>query len=71
MSASDEPRRSTKDCDSCSATGITLNRHCGAYVCFECEAHVGLDLCYCGWSRYGGDGRQQLEDVGEVIEEDY
>jgi hypothetical protein len=28
--------------------------------------------CFCGWSLSGGDGRAELEEMGEVIEpEDY
>ena len=44
---------------------------CGAYVCDECGAHAGLVRCYCGWSASAADGRQELIDMGEQIEEDY
>jgi len=42
---------------------------CGK-VCYECENHKGLARCFCGWSLSGGDGRRELEEMGEVIEPD-
>jgi len=45
--------------------------NCGAWVCPECGNHLGLARCYCGWSAGGGDGRRELEDMGECIEDDY
>ena len=49
-----------------------LSRYCGARVCVHCDDHKGLTRCYCGWSESGGDGRQELIDMGETIEpEDY
>lgn len=41
---------------------------CGAYVCEECDNHIGLARCFCGWAADGGDGYRQLEEMGEVIE---
>lgn len=60
----------TKQCDAqgCDQTA-RFSDHCGAWVCY-CGAHVGLDRCYCGWARNGGDGRVQLEEDGETIDED-
>jgi hypothetical protein len=46
------------------------DRYCGAYVCLKCGNHLGLGRCYCGWSADGGDGRQQLVEMGETIEEE-
>jgi len=43
--------------------------YCGAKVCTECDDHEGLARCYCGWSRSGNDGRQELIEMGETIEE--
>lgn len=43
-------------------------RYCGADVCVECDKHRGLTRCYCGWSESGGDGYQELVDLGETIE---
>lgn len=49
-----------------------FNRHCGADLCVECDNHKGMARCFCGWSLSGGDGRAELEEMGEVIEpEDY
>ena len=49
-----------------------LSRTCGAWICAECGHHKGLARCFCGWAEDGGDGRAQLEDMGETIEpEDY
>lgn len=47
-----------------------FNRYCGAKVCDSCGEHKGLDRCFCGWSRFGSDGRRELVEAGEVIEED-
>ena len=50
----------------------TFNRYCGAHICGDCDDHKGLDRCDCGWSRYGQDGRRELIEMGETIdEEDY
>ena len=27
--------------------------------------------CYCGWAADGGNGRQQLVEMGENVEDDY
>ncbi len=61
----------TKKCDAdhCESNASFVD-YCGAYVCWSCDAHVGLARCYCGWSRHGGDGRKELEDMGETIEPD-
>jgi hypothetical protein len=58
------------------------NRGCGANVCIvehvdktgwveDCRDHDGLARCYCGWAKDGGDGRAQLQDMGENVDEDY
>lgn len=47
-----------------------LARPCGAYVCDVCEYHDGLVRCFCGWAASGGDGYQELRDMGETIEGD-
>ena len=47
-----------------------LVRYCGADVCDHCGEHKGMDRCFCGWSRYGGDGRAELEEMGEQIDEE-
>jgi len=47
-----------------------FSRYCGARVCEICDDHEGLERCFCGWSRSGGDGRRELEEMGETIEED-
>ena len=44
--------------------------YCGARVCNHCEDHAGLGRCFCGWSRSGGDGRRELEEMGETIDDD-
>jgi len=45
-----------------------FSRGCGAVVCDRCDAHRGFSRCFCGWSESGGDGRAELEAMGEVIE---
>lgn len=46
-----------------------FSRYCGARVC-DCGDHQGLERCYCGWSRSGGNGYRELIEMGETIEED-
>lgn len=63
---------STKTCPCCKSE-VELNRYCAAYVCNgeQCQGeHIGMDRCYCGWSRSGGDGYRELLEDGETIEED-
>jgi len=57
-----------RDCG-CGGT-FQFDGSCAAYVCYECGNHLGLDRCWCGWSRSGRDGRQELLAMGETIEED-
>ncbi len=45
-----------------------LSRSCGVRVCHVCGEHKGLERCYCGWARDGGDGRRPLLDAGETID---
>lgn len=54
------------------ADGITrqINRYCGAYVCLDCNDHEGLARCYCGWASDGGNGYQELIEMGENLDED-
>lgn len=61
-----------KPCQSAGCQGhYYFQRYCGAYVCDTCDDHKGLARCYCGWSAGGGNGRQQLEEMGEQIDADY
>ena len=57
--------------DKCACGGnYERNRYCGCKVCDKCGDHKGLARCYCGWAADGGDGRKQLEEMGETIESD-
>lgn len=47
-----------------------FSTYCGAHVCDECGDHKGLARCYCGWSQSGRNGREELAELGEVIEEE-
>tara|TARA_R100000501_G_C2523565_1_gene49698 strand:+ start:295 stop:483 length:189 start_codon:yes stop_codon:yes gene_type:complete len=47
------------------------DRGCGADVCYECNDHKDLARCFCGWSASGGNGRQELEEMGENMDDDY
>lgn len=55
---------------------VWYDRSCAAYVCDTCGAHhinypsVGA-RCWCGWSASGGNGRRELIDMGECLDEDY
>lgn len=61
-----------KECPECGDT-MRPSTHCGVMVCEndECGYHDGLARCYCGWSLSGNNGRRELEEMGETIEEDY
>lgn len=58
-----------KECPKCRGT-MTLTQ-CGCFVCDDCDHHDGLARCFCGWSLSGGDGRAELEEMGETIDDDY
>lgn len=62
-----DDRADEKDCPECDGCA-EFSKSCGAYVCNDCEHHIGLARCYCGWSASGGNGRQELEEMGETIE---
>ncbi len=47
-----------------------FQNYCGAHVCYDCGDHKELARCYCGWSAGGGDGRKELVEMGETIEEE-
>jgi hypothetical protein len=42
---------------------------CGALVCYSCGHHDRIARCFCGWAIDGGNGRRQLEEMGETIDE--
>ena len=47
---------------------------CGAHATYQGkdrEPGPLLARCYCGWAADGGDGRQQLVEMGENVEDDY
>lgn len=48
-----------------------FRNYCGVQVCGRCGDHRGLARCYCGWSAGGGDGRGELIEMGETIDDDY
>lgn len=55
----------------CRCGGIfVFSRYCGADVCMVCDEHRGFARCFCGWAESGGDGRVELEEMGETIEAD-
>jgi len=35
-----------------------------------CDFHDGLARWFCGWSRSGGNGYQEMLEMGETIEPD-
>ena len=50
----------------------SIQRYCGVQVCLDCSDHKGLARCYCGWAADGGNGKQQLREMGEwTIEDEY
>lgn len=55
--------------DQCSCNGVfEFDSYCAVKVCDQCGDHKGLSNCWCGWSKGGGNGRQELEEAGETIE---
>jgi hypothetical protein len=67
----------TRKCPKCKGTMLYVPE-CGSFVCENnsCGHHQsssGQDFarCYCGWSASGGNGRQELEEMGEQIDENY
>jgi len=64
------PKNNTEEKCSCGGE-YEWSRHCGAKVCLDCGDHKGLARCFCGWASSGGDGYQELLDMGETIEPDY
>lgn len=47
------------------------SRSCGVFICDRCGSHEGLARCFCGWSASGGNGYNELLEMGERIEDDY
>lgn len=58
-----------KKCNNCGKE-VTYSKYCAADVCDNCSNHNGLARCYCGWSITGGNGRKELEEMGETIDEE-
>jgi hypothetical protein len=56
-------------CENCSGNMIR-SKSCGVKVCEDCSLHEGLVRCYCGWASSGGNGYNELIEMGETIEED-
>lgn len=61
----------------CKCGGEALyEKACACFICATCDAHISsagfqLARCYCGWTPHGGDGRAELVELGENIEDDY
>lgn len=49
---------------------FVFSRYCASNVCDKCDNHNGLARCWCGWAESGGNGRQELIEMGETIEPD-
>jgi len=66
----------------CQNHDFEFSRYCGADVCTGCDLHVHrnrftgkilqtLARCFCGWSASGGDGRRELIEMGENLDDEY
>lgn len=60
----------TKNCPECGSTASMKMTDCGVYVCHVCDFHEGIVRCFCGWSLSGGNGREELAEMGETLEPD-
>ena len=70
-------------CEKCYSNGsFEVSNDCGVWKCRVCGAHATyrgaedepgplLSRCYCGWALDGGNGRHQLSQMGENVEDDY
>jgi len=55
--------------------------YCGCHVCYLCNQHAHVNQqgevtqtlvrCYCGWAESGGNGIEELQELGENVEDDY
>ena len=70
MSPESDGGASAKDTCARGQHEYVFSTSCGANVCQDCGDHNGLERCYCGWSLSGGDGRQELIEMGETIDPD-
>ena len=60
--------------DSCGAWICNTRGLCGAHFTYQGkdkEPGPMLARCYCGWAADGGNGRQQLVEMKENVEDDY
>jgi len=57
-------------CEECGGLA-ERSSYCGGIVCNSCGHHNGYVRCFCGWSLSGRNGRTELEELGEQIEEDF
>ena len=69
-------------CEKCYSNGsFEVSKDCGVWKCKDCGAHAKYDgaeqepgpmlaRCFCGWAADGGNGRQQLVEMGENVEDD-
>jgi hypothetical protein len=55
-----------KTCDICGGNAH-FDDYCGCWCCENCDNHIGLARCYCGWSLSGFNGREELIEMGETI----
>lgn len=56
-------------CPNCKQSTMERSNECGVKVCTNCGEHDGLVRCFCGWAADGGDGREQLIELGENLDE--
>lgn len=58
------------ECDRCHGdAGFSYS--CATVICDECGNHLEKARCWCGWTASGsGRGRQELEEFGEVIDDE-
>jgi hypothetical protein len=77
QAAAEEERPLMEQVRKCRCGGEAhYQRGCACFICGRCDAHIStggfqLARCYCGWTPHGGNGRVELEEMGENLEEDY
>jgi len=53
----------TMTCPKCGGH-MSFADFCGAYVCEDCDYHLGMRCCYCGWNLTREDFAEMVQTEG-------